>query len=146
MTQRVRREDLKPGENLCSYCTAKCCRYFALPIETPSEWKDFDFIRWYMIHGRVAVFVDEGSWFLQVFADCRHLKEDYGCGAYEKRPHICREYSTDNCEYDGDGTHERYFETPEQIWEYAEAVLPPAERRSVGKTLSLPVIEPLAPR
>jgi uncharacterized protein len=36
------REKLKPGECLCSYCTAKCCRYFALPIEEPTTWKEFD--------------------------------------------------------------------------------------------------------
>ena len=39
---KIKREDLKPGEFLCDYCTAKCCRYFALPIETPESWKEFD--------------------------------------------------------------------------------------------------------
>ena len=31
------RDQLKPNEVLCDYCVAKCCRYFALPIETPEE-------------------------------------------------------------------------------------------------------------
>ena len=35
------REDLKPDEVLCDYCSAKCCRYFALPIETPTSPKEF---------------------------------------------------------------------------------------------------------
>ena len=34
-----------------------------------------------------------------------------------------------------------FFETPEQIWEYAEAVLPP--RRQRGKRKSLPVSLPI---
>ena len=39
------RKDLGPDEVLCEYCTAKCCRYFALPIETPKTFKDFEYIR-----------------------------------------------------------------------------------------------------
>ena len=37
---KPRREDLKEGEVLCEHCTAKCCRYFALPIEAPESYKD----------------------------------------------------------------------------------------------------------
>src|SRR5690606_12535334 len=44
----VKRKDLKPGEVLCQYCTGKCCRYFAIPIEKPETWDDYDTIRWYM--------------------------------------------------------------------------------------------------
>jgi len=32
----VKRDQLKPGEVLCSYCTALCCRYFSVPIDTPT--------------------------------------------------------------------------------------------------------------
>lgn len=65
-----------------------------------------------------------------VHTTCKHLLDDYRCGIYETRPQICREYSTDNCEYEDDWTYERYFETPEQIYEYAEAILP--ARRGQG--------------
>ncbi|QDT64221.1 YkgJ family cysteine cluster protein [Calycomorphotria hydatis] len=140
----VKREDVKPGDNLCSYCTGKCCRYFALPMETPTTWKDFDYIRWYMIHGRVSVFVDDETWYLMVHNDCSYLLPNNFCGAYEKRPSICREYTTESCEYDGDGAHDKYFETPEQIWEYAEAVLPRVERKEAARTLTLPIIEPMS--
>ena len=34
---KIRREELPPGKVLCEYCTAKCCHYFALPIETPES-------------------------------------------------------------------------------------------------------------
>ena len=37
---------------------------------------------------------------------------------------ICRDYSTDSCEYEDDWVYDQYFETPEQVEEYAEAVLP----------------------
>jgi Fe-S-cluster containining protein len=118
------RKDLKPGEVPCQYCTAKCCRYFALPIEIPTKRSDFDHIRWYMLHGRVAIFVEGQTWYLLIYADCKHIRDDYKCGIYESRPDICRKYSTDECEFEDDAVYDKYFETPEQLWEYAEALLP----------------------
>ena len=117
-----RREELKLGENLCEYCTAKCCKYFALPIDTPDSRADFEFIRWYLLHEYATVFVDEETWYLLVHTPCKHLEADNRCGIYETRPQICRDYSNDNCEYEDDYTYERYFETPEQIEEYTQAL------------------------
>lgn len=140
--KKISREDLKPDEVLCEYCTAKCCKYFALPIEEPTEKKDFDFIRWYLLHDRATVFTEDDTWYLMVHSDCKHLQPDHRCGIYETRPQICREYTTDNCEYDDDWTYEKYFETPEQVHEYAEAIL--ADASSVDfrspKPPLLPVI------
>ena len=75
--RKISREDLQAGEILCEYCTAKCCRYFALPIDTPTDRKEFDFIRWYLLHDRATVFVEEGSWYLLVHTVCRHLQDDH---------------------------------------------------------------------
>lgn len=118
------RDEIPAGENLCDHCTAKCCRYFALPIETPTELRDFEYIRWYLLHDRATVFTEDGDWYLLVHTVCKHLGEDNRCGIYETRPQICREYSTVGCEYEDDWTYEQYFETPEQIEEYADAILP----------------------
>ncbi len=125
------REQLAPGEVLCSYCTAKCCRYFALPIDTPTERKDYEYIRWYLLHERASVFTEDDTWYLLVHTPCKHLGPDNRCGIYETRPPICREYSTDNCEYEDNWTYERYFETPEQVQEYAEAILPRPKQASI---------------
>ena len=140
---KVNRKDLKPGEVLCDYCTAKCCRYFALPIDAPESREDFDHLRWYMIHGRVSLFVEEGTWYLMIHADCKYLLPDQRCGIYEERPKICGAYTTDDCEYDNDALYEKFFETPEQVWEYAEAVLPPRKKdkkREAELSRSLPVL------
>jgi Fe-S-cluster containining protein len=139
---RPRREDLKPGEVLCQYCTAKCCRYFALEIDKPDTQHDFEIIRWYMLHGDVAVFTEDGTWYLLVYNVCRHLQEDQRCGIYATRPQICRDYTTDNCEYDESWVYDRYLETPEQVVEYAEAVLPRKRGASFrsAKPPLLPVI------
>jgi hypothetical protein len=111
-------------------------------METPTEWKDFDTIRWFMLHGRISVFVDQKTWYLVVHNDCRHLQPDNRCGIYDNRPAICREYTTKDCEYDSQFVYDQVFETPEQIEEYAEAVLPPKKtrRRSRG-----PIRLPLLP-
>lgn len=96
-------------------------------METPTERKDFENIRWFMLHGHVTVFVDSGTWFLCVHNRCDHLRPDNLCGIYETRPQICRDYTTEKCEYDNDGVYDQLFETPEQIQEYADAILPTDE-------------------
>ena len=121
---KFRREDLAPGACLCDHCVGKCCRYFSLPIDTPTTWDDFDAIRWYLAHDKSVVYVDKGTWHLLVLTDCQYLQPDYRCGIYSERPKVCREYSTDECEFDENWIFEKVFERPEQIWEYAEAVLP----------------------
>lgn len=136
------REDLKPGEVLCDHCTAKCCKYFALPIDTPSEKGDFDYIRWYLLHDHATVFVEDGSWYLLVHTTCRHLQSDNRCGIYATRPQICRDYTTDNCEYEDDWVYEKYFETPEQVEEYADAVLK-AKGRPVRASRPAPPLLPV---
>ena len=125
------RRDEVDEANLCDYCTAKCCKYFALPIETPDNREEFDFIRWYLLHDRASVFVEEGSWYLLVHTECKHLASDNRCGIYHTRPQICRDYSTKQCEYEDGWTYEQYFETPEQIHEYAEALLGPRRGQSM---------------
>lgn len=104
---------------LCEHCTAMCCRYIALPIEKPRKRSDFDDIRWYLLHEGVSVFVEEGEWYICVTTNCRHLQADHRCGIYETRPRICREYSTDNCDYhSGDYGWEQHFTCPEHLDEY----------------------------
>lgn len=121
----MKRDQVPEGENLCDHCTAKCCHYFALPIDEPSGRKDFDYIRWYLLHERATIFVEDHSWYLLVHTTCKHLQDDHRCGIYETRPQICRDYTTDECEFDDDWCYEQYFETPEQIDEYADALYGP---------------------
>lgn len=138
---KMTRETLPAGEVLCSYCTARCCRYFAMQIDRPKTREQYDHLRWYLLHGPYSVFVDGESWYLMVPGDCKHILPDYRCGIYETRPQICRTYTTDECEYDNDGVYDQLFETPEQLWEYALAVLPAEPRRSVDGPVSLPILQ-----
>jgi uncharacterized protein len=121
--RRPHREDLAPGEVLCQFCPGKCCRYLALVIETPTERSDYEYMRWYLLHHQAAVFTEDGHWYLLVYNPCKHLTAENRCGIYDDRPAICRQYTTVDCEYEDLWVYDQYFELPEQVDEYAEAVL-----------------------
>ena len=121
---KPRREQVSEDKVLCEYCTAKCCRYFAMPIDTPEDRIDFEYLRWFLLHDRATVFKEDDTWYLLVHTTCRHLQEDNRCGIYETRPQVCRDYSTKDCEYEDDWTYDFYLERSEQVAEYTEAVLP----------------------
>jgi Fe-S-cluster containining protein len=124
---KPRREDVPADVVLCEHCSAKCCRYFALPIDEPTDLEAFEYIRWFLLHDQATVFVEDGTWFLLVHTRCKHLQPDNRCGIYATRPRVCREYSTENCEYEDDWVYDQYFETSEQVAEYTEAVLGPTK-------------------
>jgi Fe-S-cluster containining protein len=138
-TTQVPREQVPADQCLCEYCTAKCCRYFALPLETPETFEEYEFIRWFLLHDRASVFQEDGDWYLLVHTTCKHLQPDNRCGIYETRPQICRDYTTDNCEYSDDWVYDFYLETSEQVGEYMEAVL-----QEKGKSIRSPKPNPLA--
>lgn len=137
--KKIRRDELPAGDCLCDHCVGKCCRYFSLPIETPTTWDDYDAIRWYLAHGQTMIYVDKGTWYLLVLTRCKFLTKEDRCGIYFNRPKICQSYTTAECEYDDDWIFEKVFETAQQIWEYAEAILPP-RRRPKREGSGLPVI------
>ncbi len=141
LVPKLPRDQVPADKCLCDFCSAKCCKYFALPIDEPKKFNEFEYLRWYLMHDKATVFTEEGSWYLLVHTTCQHLRPDNMCGIYETRPQICREYSTNNCEYEDDWVYDRYFETPEQVWEYTEALLGPnsGDIRSPKPAL-LPVI------
>ena len=124
LPRRPKKSEVAP-ENLCNFCNGKCCRYFAIPIDKPTNYEEFDDVRWYLYHERTSVFVEDVSWFIIVHNSCNALDENNRCRDYAIRPQICRNYSTSKCEYDDLFLFEQYFETPEQIEEYANAILGP---------------------
>ena len=104
----------------CDKCTGLCCKYFALPIETPEDKGDYDDIRWYLCHKNVTIFVEDGDWYLNIKNECRHLsKNDNHCRIYDKRPNICRGYRHSDCDFvDGQYDYELHFTNDKQMEEY----------------------------
>lgn len=109
----------------CQTCRALCCRYFCFQIDEPTDYDEFEDIRWYLLHQGVRVHIDEdGAWFIQIDNPCQALDANNRCTIYEDRPLICRGYSTDNCEAtDDDYGYREEFTTPEQLAAYARRVL-----------------------
>ena len=107
-------------KSLCDKCTGLCCRYMALPIETPEDRGDYDDIRWYLCHEDVTVFVEDDEWYINIKNKCKYLaKDDNRCLIYDKRPRICRGYKHDNCDLtDGEYDYELHFTSAEQMVEY----------------------------
>lgn len=117
------------GSILCEHCTAACCRYVAIPIDKPRSARDYDDIRWYLMHQGISVFVEEGDWYVQFQTRCKNLGMDNRCGIYETRPRICREYEPGQCDYiDSQYAYEFLFTHPKQIEDLYE--------RRTGKKLA----------
>jgi uncharacterized protein len=123
--------------SLCDSCAALCCRYIALPIENPTGVKDYDNIRWYLMHQNVVVFVENDQWYISFLARCKHITADNRCGIYTTRPRICRGYDTENCDWHGgDYGYEFLFTSAEQLREYAE--------KKLGRSIVAPMPQPVA--
>ena len=108
----------------CHLCTARCCKYFAVQIDTPEQAEDFDHIRWYLMHEGVVVWMQDDAWYLEVRTRCRHLQPDNSCGIYETRPQICRDYGLpggDPCEFFTDDLeYDLFFESDDQLVTWLE--------------------------
>lgn len=88
-------------------------------MDKPTTKRDYDDIRWYLMHEGVSVFVEEGDWFVQYQTRCRNLGADNLCGIYETRPEICREYEPGACDYSGATFgYDHLFTHPKQMEEF----------------------------
>ncbi len=106
-------------KDLCNKCTGLCCRYLALPIDTPTSKADYDDIRWYLAHKGISIFVEKGDWYINIDNPCKYLTSNHRCSIYEKRPRICRTYKHKDCEFhNGDYDYKLYFKSMEQLEDY----------------------------
>jgi len=124
---------------LCEHCTAVCCKYLAIPLDKPRTARDYDDIRWYLMHEGILVFVEEGDWYIQFQTRCKNLGLDYRCMVYEVRPAICAEYEPGDCDYaGGDYNYDHLFTHAKQLEEYYH--------QKTGKRLPAPTKEQRAKR
>jgi hypothetical protein len=112
----LHKRKLDPNDpNPCRGCS-DCCEYIAIPISRPRSRSDFDELFWYLLHRNVWIFVDdENDWFVQINTPCLELSE-HRCGAYLRRPHICRDYAVDECTTYAPGDPDKYlFKSPADL-------------------------------
>jgi uncharacterized protein len=118
---------------LCSACSGLCCRYFAFEIAKPRTRRDFEDIRWYLLHEDSAVFVEDGEWYLQINRKCRALLPDNRCAIYETRPPICRAYKAKDCDWHAaEYDYDHLFCEPEQIMAYGREYLAKQKKRQAA--------------
>ena len=88
----------KESDHPCFECAA-CCKYVALEIDEPTTMKEYDYIRWYLYHAGVSVFVDfENAWYIKFETRCDNLTSQGLCGIYDTRPKLCRDFDWRECE------------------------------------------------
>jgi Fe-S-cluster containining protein len=85
----------------CTRCGALCCSYVSTEIDAPTSRRDYDIIRWYLMHPGVHVYCEDssGSWFVQFMSGCRNLGDNGMCQIYDTRPQICRDLQATECEF-----------------------------------------------
>lgn len=106
----------------CSHC-GLCCTYLAIEIDGPTTVKRATELLWYLYHEDVSIYVNEDDWMVQFETRCRYLTADRKCGIYATRPHICREFSEQECEVNtGDDGHTFYNAT--QFMEHLKQTRP----------------------
>jgi Fe-S-cluster containining protein len=109
---------------LCAACGGMCCRYVAVEIDKPTCKRDYDHIRWYLLHEKVHVFLDhEKRWFVEFETPCSALQADAACGNYAERPRICRQHGEGavECEYvSDDQPFRRRFSTATEFEDYLD--------------------------
>ena len=78
----------------CKACR-ECCEY----IEIPTTMLSIEVVEYYLVRGeQFYINPDNGVFNVRIYKPCIHLTKD-GCGIYDKRPPICREFM---CPYKSD--------------------------------------------
>ena len=108
-------------EQKCGRCiTSKCCSYTTEALGEIEDKEDFDHLLWQISHQGVEVYKSDGDWYLLIDGKCEHLDQQGGCGIYEKRPQVCRDYNADWCEFDESAVKgfELYFRNYKELLNY----------------------------
>ena len=122
------------GSVCCEHCTSVCCTYLALPLDKPVTRRDFDDIRWYLMHKDIIVFIEDGDWYIQVPVPCANLRPDNLCAVYSTRPSICREYKAGDCDYAGGSYgYDHVFQCEEDLQVYLKERRAKVRRRKTAK-------------
>ena len=108
----------------CSSCDAHCCRHVAVPIDKPGCKREYDQIRWYLLHENIWVSIDlSGEWILEFRTPCRNIDLHNRCANYHHRPSICQKYPAEDelCEKQTDSkSYTRLFTDAKEFEKYLD--------------------------
>ena len=87
----------------CKNCGG-CCNHIAIELDKPKDIDEYTEIIWYLMHKNIMVGIDhEDDWYIEFKAECK-ARIDNKCAIYDSRPHICKEYESEECELHGEGS------------------------------------------
>jgi hypothetical protein len=130
-------------ENVCTSCSAPCCRVLLVPHPTPATFMDLDYIRYVVgFQGARMILNNDGRWQLLIDQVCRLLDPETNlCSVHNtpRQPKTCVYYNPYRCWY------KRNFDQkenpPELIridMEKLEAILPHIRFDENGNILQIP--------
>lgn len=104
----------------CEDCDGDCCKYITCIVKAPKGPEDWDELKWMLLHKGVTIYVDEdGDWNVEVMTTCKKLGKDNRCTIYDKRPDVCKDHGTHECESNEDSFEPNiHFEKPEDVDNY----------------------------
>jgi len=118
------------------------CRYFALQLDTPARRKDFDILRWFLLHKKTSIFVEKKKWYVQIHNECRELLADHRCGVYETRAaDFAAIIRRSTASTKRNWTYDLFFRGAEKLEEYIEARFPPRGKNIRSPKPGLPMFK-----
>ena len=102
----------------CKQCNAECCRYVSVNLDNPTDKADWDEMRWLLMHDNITIHKNhDNEWVVEFRTKCKNL-EDNKCKIYDKRPDICKEHDTDECDITPGEFGDVFFRKPEDVDEF----------------------------
>jgi len=124
MITKIQHSFTELSSEACMACKGHCCNHISLPIDKPKCKQDYDYIRWYLMHKNVFVYIDfDNTWMIEFRSPCINIQTDGRCGIYENRLKICSDFppKDEECEFLNDSpTNKKLFSTVEEFEVYLE--------------------------
>ena len=107
----------------CTGC-ASCCNDVSVELDKPTNFDDFETIKWMIAHENVTVFKDnENEWLVEFKTKCKELDKKNRCNVYETRSTICRNHQPDECITNAEGEYFKImFRTDADVDKYMKKI------------------------
>ncbi len=107
----------------CEECNGECCRYITVTLKDPKDKESWDEVKWMLLHKGVMIYKDlEGEWNVEVRTKCKFLDDDDKCKIYDKRPQVCKDHGTHECEAHEEEFAKVIFKKPKDVDGYLKKI------------------------
>lgn len=108
----------------CEECKGACCKDVAVEIDKPTNFEDYEDIKWLIAHENVVVYLDnESDWLVEFKTKCKFLDNKSRCKIYSDRYKVCEEHEPDSCVKNGHGKqHKIIFTDAKHVDKYMKKV------------------------